>query len=237
MTRPTPSALTRAASSGAPGRRRPTDEQTQAPVIGPRLGSLCQRCPCDGPQDRAAGAIHHRDDDLRVARNVADDPVDLRSTGRDGHEVPDAKAVHRHERTGAAESVRRRRSARPDRRRRVRAGRRIGRTCRSAGHRRRAQRAARARGLRYPPSNAAPRSAKHVPSRSAGFVPAVDGGGRDRVDGGRAIGEDVGRHGAEFVRACNFQSCAGSPMRSTTSRAVRRGSRIRGARAAGPEGA
>jgi hypothetical protein len=77
----------------------------QRPVIGAVLDALGQRGALDGPQDRAAVAVDHRHDHLRGARNIEDDAVDLRATGRDLHEVPCVYRFHRPERTGTGHSA------------------------------------------------------------------------------------------------------------------------------------
>jgi hypothetical protein len=76
------------------GVRRSAHEKLQRSVSWTRLRTLAQRRARNRPHDGPATAIHHSHDHLRRARQIEDDPVDLRAFGRDLHEVACSDLLH-----------------------------------------------------------------------------------------------------------------------------------------------
>jgi hypothetical protein len=76
--------------------RSSTHEELQRSVVWTLFRAFGQRRSRNGAHHRSATAIHHRHDHLRGARQLEDDPVDLRTCRRDLHEVACSYLLHRH---------------------------------------------------------------------------------------------------------------------------------------------
>ena len=84
-----------AASRSAVDRwRRATDEQAQSPVVRAFLATLGERAGVHRAEHGPTRAIDYGDDDLRVARRVEDDSVQLRATVGDLHELTGGDRLH-----------------------------------------------------------------------------------------------------------------------------------------------
>jgi hypothetical protein len=76
-------------------RRCPTEEKTQRPIVRALRSSLGQGRRMNRAERRTSAGFHHGHHDLRVARHVEHDPIQIRAATNDPNELTWADGLHR----------------------------------------------------------------------------------------------------------------------------------------------